>query len=110
MICHELCLCRDALLLQKVRQLMDVVIKTRQLNDNAASILRQHEDLVVNQIAGLIGIKRNAVFSINIHAPLVQHHGTFSNLVHRKYLQNVLYLKACIFLSLVLSWRCKDDS
>ena len=81
----------------------NIVKKARQLDHDAAAFLCQHKDLVVDEVAGLIGVKGDAVFSIDVHAALVQRYGTVSSLVHDKYLQNVLYSKGCIFLSLALS-------
>ena len=100
---NELRLDRDTLALKEIRQLSNIVKKARQLDHDAAAFLCQHKDLVVDEVAGLIGVKGDAVFSIDVHAALVQRYGTVSSLVHDKYLQNVLYSKGCIFLSLALS-------
>ena len=88
---------RDTLALEEIRQLADVVKKARQLDHHAAVILRQHEDLVVDEVAGLIGVKGHAVFSIDVHAALVQRYGTVSSLVHGKYLQNNFSLERLYF-------------
>ena len=103
MIGNELRLDRDTLALKEISQLANIVKKARQLDHDAAAFLCQHKDLVVDEVAGLIGVKGDAVFSIDVHAALVQRYGTVSSLVHDKYLQNVLYSKGCIFLSLALS-------
>ena len=100
---NELRLDRDTLALKEIRQLANIVKKARQLDHDAAAFLCQHKDLVVDEVAGLIGVKGDAVFSIDVHAALVQRYGTVSSLVHDKYLQNVLYSKGCIFLPLALS-------
>lgn len=73
---------RDVLLGEEGGQLPDVVIEARQLDHHAAAVLRQNEHLVVDQVAGLIGVQRDAVLSINIHMPLVQLYRTICDFFH----------------------------
>ena len=73
---------RDVLLGEEGGQLPDVVIEARQLDHQAAAVLRQNEHLVVDQVAGLIGVQRDAVLSINIHMPLVQLYRTICDFFH----------------------------
>lgn len=58
---NELRLDRDTLALKEIRQLANIVKKARQLDHDAATFLCQHKDLVVDEVAGLIGVKGDAV-------------------------------------------------
>ena len=87
MVGDELCLDRDVLPLEIIRQLADVVVEARQLYHNAAAVLFDDEDLVVNEVVRLVGVQPCAAEIIYLNFALGKLYGLISVLVHLKFLR-----------------------
>ena len=55
-----------------VGELLDVMVKAGILNDDCATIVFNNENLIVNRIARLIGVKGEAVIVVYAHNAMIE--------------------------------------